>query len=80
MTEAQTGTGGTPTTHAAKPLVILAADQRTSLERDLYGLTAAPTPEQAARISADKMLIYHALLDAVSHLPASVQPGIGIDE
>ena len=60
--------------------MILAADQRTSLERDLYGLTAAPTPEQAARISADKMLIYHAFLDAVSHLPASVQPGIGIDE
>jgi myo-inositol catabolism protein IolC len=80
MTEAQTDTGGTPSAHAARPLLILAADHRNSLERDLYGLTAAPTPEQAARISADKMLIYHALLDAVPHLPASVQPGILIDE
>jgi myo-inositol catabolism protein IolC len=80
MTEAQTGTGGTPTPHAARPLLILAADHRASLEHDLYGLTAAPTPEQAARISADKMLIYQALLDAVPHLPASVQPGISVDE
>ena len=80
MTQAQTGTRGELITHAARPLLILAADDRNSLERDLYGLTAAPTPEQAARISADKMLIYQALLDAVSQLPASVQPGILIDE
>jgi myo-inositol catabolism protein IolC len=63
-----------------RPLLILAADQRSSLERDLYGLTAAPTPQQAARISADKMLIYQALLDAAERLPASAQPGILIDE
>ena len=80
MTQAQAGTGGTLTTHAARPLLILAADDRNSLERDLYGLTAAPTPEQAARISADKMLIYQALLDGAAQLPASVQPGILIDE
>ncbi len=80
MTEAQTDTRGTQSAHAARPLLILAADHRNSLERDLYGLTAAPTPEQAARISADKTLTYHALLDAVPHLPASVQPGILIDE
>ena len=49
MTEAQTDTRGALTTHAARPLLILAADHRNSLERDLYGLTAAPTPEQAAR-------------------------------
>jgi myo-inositol catabolism protein IolC len=80
MTEAQAGTGGNLTTHVARPLLILAADDRNGLERDLYGLTAAPTPEQAARISADKMLIYQALLDAAAQLPASVQPGILIDE
>jgi myo-inositol catabolism protein IolC len=80
MTQAQTGTGGALSTHATRPLLIVAADDRNSLERDLYGLTAAPTPEQAARISADKMLIYQALLDAASQLPASVQPGILIDE
>jgi myo-inositol catabolism protein IolC len=78
MTEAQTP--GTRAPHPARPLLILAADHRRSLERDLYGLTAPPTPAQAARISADKMLIYQALLDAVPQLPASAWPGILIDE
>ena len=44
---------------SADPCFILAADHRDSLERDLYGLAAPPTPAQAARISADKLLIYH---------------------
>jgi myo-inositol catabolism protein IolC len=61
-------------------LMILAADHRNSLERDLYGLTAPPTPAQAAEIGSDKLLIYQALLDATEHLPAEVQPGILIDE
>jgi myo-inositol catabolism protein IolC len=78
MTEAQTSGSRAP--HAARPLLILAADHRTSLERDLYGLTASPAPAQAARISADKMLIYQALADAVPQLPAPAQPGILIDE
>jgi myo-inositol catabolism protein IolC len=78
MTEAETS--GTRAPHPARPLLILAADHRSSLERDLYGLTAPPAPAQAARISADKMLIYQALLDAVPQLPASAQPGILIDE
>jgi myo-inositol catabolism protein IolC len=78
MTEAETS--GTRAPHPARPLLILAADHRSSLERDLYGLTAPPAPEQAARISADKMLIYQALLDAVPQLPASAQPGILVDE
>ncbi|MGB6577998.1 MAG: hypothetical protein WBF34_08755 [Streptosporangiaceae bacterium] len=42
-------------------LLIVAADHRGSLERGLYGLTAPPTPVQAARISADKLLVYQAL-------------------
>ena len=78
MTEAQTS--GTRAPHPARPLLILAADHRGSLERDLYGLTAPATPPQAARISADKMLIYQALLDTVPQLPAPAQPGILIDE
>jgi 5-dehydro-2-deoxygluconokinase len=61
-------------------LLILAADHRASLERELYGLTAPATPEQAARISADKLLIYQGLLDAMGELPAQVQPGMLIDE
>jgi myo-inositol catabolism protein IolC len=63
-----------------EPLLILAVDHRASLERDLYGLTAPPTPAQAARISADKLLVYQALLDAVALLPAGARPGILIDE
>jgi myo-inositol catabolism protein IolC len=73
---AQTTTEGTED----RVLLILAADHRNSLERDLYGLTAPPTPAQAARISADKVLIYQALLDASEQLGAEVQPGILIDE
>ena len=61
-------------------LLILAVDHRASLERDVYGLTAPPTPAQAARISADKLLVYQALLDAAGGLPAEVKPGILIDE
>jgi len=61
-------------------LLILAADHRDSLERGLYGLTAPPTPAQAARISDDKLLVYQALLDAAAWVPAQVQPGVLIDE
>lgn len=61
-------------------LLILAIDHRASLERDLYGLTAPPTPDQAVRISADKLLVYQALLDAAAHLPAPAQPCVLIDE
>jgi myo-inositol catabolism protein IolC len=61
-------------------LLILAADHRDSLARGLYGLTAPPTPAQAARISADKLLVYQALLDASAWVPVQVQPGVLIDE
>jgi myo-inositol catabolism protein IolC len=61
-------------------LLILAVDHRASLERDVYGLTAPPTPDQAARIGADKLLAYQALLDVAGRLPAGAQPGILVDE
>jgi hypothetical protein len=61
-------------------LLILAADHRDSLERGLYRLTAPPTSAQAARISAGKLLVYQALLDAAGSLPAQTQPGVLIDE
>jgi myo-inositol catabolism protein IolC len=61
-------------------LFILAVDHRASLERDLYKLTSAPTPAQAERIAADKMLVYQGLLEASSELSAVAQPGILIDE
>jgi len=73
------------TTERATPadnpvLLILAVDHRQSLERDLYGFTEMITPAQAARISADKLVVYDALLDALSELPDGVQAGILVDE
>jgi myo-inositol catabolism protein IolC len=67
-----------PTTTRA--LFILADDHRDSLEKELYKLTEAPTPPQAARIRADKMLVYEALLDATKRLPDAAQAGILVDE
>jgi myo-inositol catabolism protein IolC len=60
-------------------LLILAFDHRRSVERDLYSMTA-PNPQIAARIAADKLLVYQALLDAAPQLPRGVQAGILIDE
>ncbi len=65
---------------AQRPLLILADDHRDSLARELYRLTAPPTPAQAARMCADKLLVYQALLDAVAGLPAQFVPGILVDE
>jgi len=61
-------------------LLILAMDHRDSLERELYHLTAPPTPAEAARIAADKLLVYRALLDAAAQLPSSARAGVLVDE
>jgi myo-inositol catabolism protein IolC len=61
-------------------LLILAVDHRNSSERDLYGLTTPITPAQEARIGADKVVVYQALVDALPQLPAGVTPGILVDE
>lgn len=61
-------------------LFILADDHRDSLEKDLYKLTEAPTAAQAARIRADKLLVYEALVDATRRLPDAAQAGILVDE
>jgi myo-inositol catabolism protein IolC len=63
-----------------RALLILADDHRDSLEKQLYRLTAPPTAEQAARIRADKMLVYEALVEATSRLPGTAQAGILVDE
>jgi myo-inositol catabolism protein IolC len=73
-------TSTAPAAPKDRVLLILAADHRASLERDVYGLTAPPTPAQAARISADKLLVYQALLEAAAGMPAGAQPGMLIDE
>lgn len=67
-------------TNTDRALLILADDHRDSLEKELYKLTAPPTGPQAARIRADKMLVYEALLDASRRLPDHAQAGILVDE
>ena len=68
------------TSSAERALLILADDHRDSLEKELYKLTAPATPAQAARIAADKLLVYQALLEAADRLPSSAQAGILVDE
>jgi 5-dehydro-2-deoxygluconokinase len=67
-----------PTT--TRPLFILADDHRDSLEKELYKLTSSPTAAQAARIRADKMLVYEALVEATKRLPDGADAGILVDE
>jgi myo-inositol catabolism protein IolC len=67
-------------TSSRRALLILADDHRDSLEKQLYKLTAAPTQAEAARIRADKMLVYEALVSATDRLPDTAQAGILVDE
>jgi myo-inositol catabolism protein IolC len=48
--------------------------------RVLLILTALPTSAQAARISADKLLVYQAMLDTAGWLSPQIQPGVLVDE
>ena len=61
-------------------LLILAMDQRDSIEQQLYDLDPAPSPEQAADIAANKLLVHRGLLDAVAGLPEGVRPAFLVDE
>ena len=61
-------------------LLLLAVDQRNSFERGLYGLKGPISSAEDARMSADKLLVYEALVEALPELPAEVQAGILVDE
>ena len=61
-------------------LLILAMDQRDSIEQKLYDLSSAPSPEESASIAANKLLVFRGLLDAVAALPDGVKPGFLVDE
>ena len=65
---------------ATTPLLLLAMDQRDSIEQKLYGLDHAPTPEESASIASSKLLVFRGLLDAVAQLPDGVQPAFLVDE
>ena len=85
-TESASSNGDTsgPVTHKGSPddtvLLILAVDHRNSFEHDLYELKGSVSSDQAARISADKLLVYQALLDALAGLPSGAPGGILVDE
>ena len=64
---ARRGVGDTPARagHSGddgRLLLLLAVDQRNSFERGLYGLKGPISPDQDARMTADKLLVYEALL------------------
>ena len=61
-------------------IFLLAMDHRDSLERDVYGLTAAPTPAQAAQISRGKSLIFDGLLAAIDGGADAASAGVLVDE
>jgi 5-dehydro-2-deoxygluconokinase len=67
-------------TDSNRLLFILADDHRDSLEKQLYKIEGAPTPAQAARIAADKLLVYRALLQASASLSSDARAGILVDE
>lgn len=65
---------------AEHPLLIQAMDHRDSLQRDLYGIPGTPTPQQAARIAGDKLLVFEGLLEAMADLSDDATPGVLVDE
>ena len=79
MRHAVAGAHAGPMT-ATTPLLILAMDQRDSIEQKLYELDHVPTPEESAAIAANKLLVYRGLLDAVAQLPEGARPAFLVDE
>jgi myo-inositol catabolism protein IolC len=60
-------------------LFMLAFDHRKSI-RPLFGIEGDPGPEDRARISAAKELVYEGLLSAAPRLPDGARPGLLVDE
>src|SRR5918999_3494423 len=61
-------------------LFILAFDHRGSFQKKFFGITSEPTPEEAARISDAKMLIFEGFLPAVDGGARKDAAGILVDE
>jgi len=61
-------------------IFLLAMDHRDSLERDVYGLTAPPTPEQTAAIEHGKSLVFDGLLAAITEGADAASAGVLVDE
>jgi myo-inositol catabolism protein IolC len=63
-----------------RPLYILAFDHRGSFQKKFFGVTGQPTPEEAARISDAKRVIYEGLLRALDEGVPKEAAGALVDE
>jgi myo-inositol catabolism protein IolC len=61
-------------------LFLMAFDHRSSFTRDLFGLSAAPTSEEAARISEAKGIIFDGFLQALAAGAPREAAGVLVDE
>ena len=61
-------------------LFLLAFDHRSSFTRDLFGLSAAPSPAEASRISEAKEIIYDGFTRALERGAPRDAAGILVDE
>lgn len=62
------------------PLLILAMDHRDSLAKNVYGLGATPSLEEAQQISTGKMEVFQGVVAALKELPPAGRPGVLVDE
>lgn len=61
-------------------LFLLAFDHRSSFTRDLFGISEAPTPDEAARISESKQVIFDGFLKALNAGAPRDAAGVLVDE
>ncbi len=61
-------------------LYILAFDHRGSFQKQLFGITGTPTPEEAARIADNKFLIFEGFLEAQAQGKLTEEAGVLVDE
>jgi len=65
---------------AARPLFILAMDQRDSFQRTLFDVTGTPSADQLARMRDAKALIFAAVRRLAGTQPAGSRLGVLVDE
>jgi myo-inositol catabolism protein IolC len=63
-----------------RPLYVLAFDHRGSFQKKFFGVTGQPSPEEAARISDAKMVIYEGARRALDEGVARESAGVLVDE
>ena len=69
-----------PRPSAARPLFILAMDQRDSFQRTLFDVSGTPSAEQLARMREAKSLIFTAASRLAGTQPAGSRLGVLVDE